>query len=101
MRTLLRRQPAYIENATALTTRTEAPTVKGDLEIPRYTLRVEEGLIRINNISATPEKVTYTLMAQKRDGSTQMLTKHVALAPFQVVEDDNDGNNVLAAWTKN
>jgi hypothetical protein len=67
----------------------------------RYTLRVESGLIQINNISGAPEGITYTLMAQNADGTTELITRHIALAPFQVVEDTVVGKNVLAAWAWN
>ena len=79
----------------------QAPRQKEAVEKPRYTLRVEEGMIHINNISGTHEGVTYTLMAQNPDGTTKLVTRHVSLAPFQVVEDAAEGLNVLAAWTKN
>lgn len=70
-------------------------------EKPRYTLRLEGGMIHINNIGASHEGVTYTLMAQNQDGSTKLMTRYIALAPYQVFEDHAEGLNVVAAWTKN
>lgn len=79
----------------------QVSTLKGGCQGARYTMRVEAGVIQINNISGSPEGVTYTLMAQNPDGSTELITRHVSLAPFQVVEDQAEGKNILAAWSKN
>jgi hypothetical protein len=67
----------------------------------RFTLRVEDGMLHINNISGKPEGITYTLMAQASDGTTTLIARYATLAPFQIVEDQIEGMNVLAAWAKN
>lgn len=67
----------------------------------KYTLRVEDGVIHINNVSSKPEGVMYTLMAESEDGTTKLMNRYVALAPFQAFADDVEGAKVLAAWEKN
>ena len=80
---------------------TKVTTLREPTKEATYTLRVEDGMLHINNLSGKPEGIAYTLMAQNPDGSTELITRHVSLAPFQVVEDSAEGKNVLAAWTKN
>jgi len=101
MKQLLRRPATIDKTMTRIPAPVQLPSMKEDPNKPRYTLRLEDGIVHINNISGTPEAITYTLMAQKPDGGTELVTRHVALAPFQVIEDEADGLNVLAAWTKN
>jgi hypothetical protein len=67
----------------------------------KYTLRVEDGVLHVNNVSGKPEGVMYTLMAENADGTTKLMTRYVALAPFQSFADDVEGNKVLAAWERN
>ena len=72
--------------------------VRQDIKV---TLRVEDGVVHINNVGGQPEGVMYTLMAENQDGSTQLMTRFVALAPFQAFADSVEGTRVLAAWEKN
>jgi len=67
----------------------------------KYTLRVEDGVLHINNVSGKPEGVMYTLMAENNDGTTKLMTRYVALGPFQAFSDGVEGTRVLAAWEKN
>ena len=78
-----------------------APTRISAPKDVKYTLRVEDGVIHINNVSGKPEGVMYTLMAENNDGSTKLMTRYVALAPFQAFADEVEGTRVLAAWEKN
>lgn len=101
MKTLLRKTAAAVDTLNQLHARSEPLIRKDDSLAPRFTLRVEEGMVHINNISGTAEAVTFTLMALKPDGSTELITRQVSLAPFQVVQDAAEGMNALAAWSKN
>jgi hypothetical protein len=81
---------------------TGAPTTRDQTtKDVKYTLRVEDGVIHINNVSGKPEGVMYTLMAENMDGTTKLMTRYVALAPFQAFADEIEGTKVLAAWEKN
>lgn len=70
-------------------------TLKGGYQGVSCTMRVEAGVIQINNISRSPEEIPYTLMTQNPDGSTELVTRDVSLAPFQVIEDQAEGKNIL------
>jgi hypothetical protein len=76
-------------------------TKVSSLKDVKVTLRVEDGIVHINNVTGKPEGFLYTLMAEDHDGMTKLMTRYVILAPFQAFADDVDGTRVLAAWEKN
>jgi len=94
-------QPSFVRRLLKSVANGTAPTQKESAKDVKYTLRVEDGIVHINNVSGKPEGVMYTLMAENNDGSTKLMTRYVALAPFQAYADDVEGTRVLAAWEKN
>ncbi len=94
-------QSSFVRRLLSAVVSGAAPTERESPKDMKYTLRVEDGVIHINNVSGKPEGVMYSLMAENHDGSTKLMTRYVALAPFQAFADDVEGARVLAAWEKN
>jgi hypothetical protein len=77
------------------------PTKKESTTETKVTLRIEDGILHINNLTGRTEGIIYSLMAEDGNGATKLMTRYVSLAPFQVHADEFDGARVLAAWEKN